>query len=43
MFNPINLISKLIKGSNQKELDRIKKIVKNINLLEKDMEKLNEG
>ncbi len=42
MFNPLNLISKIIKGSNQKELDRIQKIVKNINLLEKDVEKLNE-
>ena len=42
MFNPLNLISKIIKSSNQKELDRIQKIVKNINLLEKDMEKLNE-
>ena len=42
MFNPLNLISKIIKGSNQKELDRIQKVVKNINLLEKDVEKLNE-
>ena len=41
MFNPLNLISKIIKGSNQKELDRIQKIVKNINLLEKNVEKLN--
>ena len=40
MFNPLNLISKIIKGSNQKELDRFKKIVKNINLFEKDVEKL---
>ena len=40
MFNPLNLISKIIKSSNQKELDRIKKIVKNINLFEKDVEKL---
>ena len=40
MFNPLNLISKIIKGSNQKELDRIQKIVKNINLFEKDVEKL---
>ena len=42
MFNPLNIISKLIKGSNQKELDRISKIVKKINLLEKDIEKLND-
>ena len=31
MFNPFNLITKLIKSSNQKELDRIGKIVANIN------------
>ena len=42
MFNPLNIISKIVKGSNQKELDRIQKIVKNINVLEKDVEKLNE-
>ena len=40
MFNPLNLISKIIKSSNQKELDRIQKIVKNINLLEQEVEKL---
>ncbi len=40
MFNPLNLISKIIKSSNQKELDRIQKIAKNINLFEKDLEKL---
>ena len=40
MFNPLNLISKIIKGSNQKELDRIQKIVKKINLFEKNIEKL---
>ena len=34
MFNPLGFISKFIKTSNQKELDRINKIVKNINLLE---------
>ena len=42
MFNPLNLISKIIKSGNQKELDRIQKIVKNINLLEKDVEKLDD-
>ena len=42
MFNPLNIISSFIKGSNQKELDRISKIVKKINILEKDVEKLNE-
>ena len=35
MFNPLNLITKFIKSSNQKELDRIEKIVEKINLLEK--------
>ncbi len=40
MFNPLNLISKLIKSSNQKELDRIGKIVEKINLLEKKIENL---
>ena len=43
MFNPLNLISKIIKGSNQKELDRIQKIVKNINYLEKNIEKLEDA
>jgi len=43
MFNPLNIISKFIKGSNQKELDRISKIVKKINILEEDIEKLNEA
>ena len=43
MFNPLNIISKFIKGSNQKQLDRINKIVKKINLLEKDVEKLNDN
>ncbi len=40
MFNPLNFISKFIKSSNQKELDRIGKIVKQINLLEKNINKL---
>ena len=34
MFNPLNLISKFIKSNNQKELDRIGKIVEKINLIE---------
>ena len=36
MFNPLGFISKFIKSSNQKELDRMGKIVNKINLLEKD-------
>ena len=42
MFNPLNLISKFIKSINQKELDRIDKIVKKINSLENEFKKLNE-
>ena len=42
MFNPINLISRLIKSSNQKELDRIQKIVNKINSHEDDIKKLND-
>jgi len=34
MFNPLNLISKFIKTPNQKELDRLSKIVLRINELE---------
>ncbi len=40
MLNPLNFISKLIKSSNQKELDRIGKIVNQINLLEENTIKL---
>ena len=42
MLNPLNLISKFIKSSNQKELDRIKTIVKKINLLEEKFINLND-
>ena len=42
MFNPLNLITKFIKSSNQKELDRIGKIVKKINLLEDECKKLDD-
>ena len=34
MLNPLNFISKLIKSSNQKELDRIAKIVTKVNFFE---------
>jgi preprotein translocase subunit SecA len=40
MFNPLNFISKFIKSSNQKELDRIGKIVSNINKLEEKFKSL---
>jgi len=34
MLNPLNFITKFIKSSNQKELDRIAKIVQKVNLFE---------
>jgi len=40
MLNPLNFISKFIKSGNQKELDKISKIVKQINLLEQNVKKL---
>ena len=42
MFNPLNFISKFIKSSNQKELERIAKIVKKINLLEDEFKNLHD-
>ena len=42
MFNPLNLITKFIKSSNQKELDRIGKIIEKINLHEEDFKNLND-
>ena len=38
MFNPLNFISKIIKDGNQKEIDRIQKIVHKINNFEKTLE-----
>ena len=40
MFNPLDFISKFIKSGNQKELDRITRIVKNINVLEENYKNL---
>ena len=40
MFNPLNLITKLIKSSNKKELDKINKIVEKINILEENIKNL---
>ena len=40
MFNPLRFISKLIKSSNQKELDRISKIVSKVNLIEESLKNL---
>ena len=42
MFNPLNLITKFIKSSNQKELDRIGKIVEKINSHEEHFKNLND-
>jgi len=40
MLNPLNFLSKLIKSSNQKELDRIAKIVKKVNSFEEKIKRL---
>ena len=37
MLNPLSFISKFIKSSNQKELDKISKTVAKINLLEESV------
>ena len=42
MLNPLNIISKLIKSNNQKELDRIKKIVSKVNDLEGKISKFSD-
>jgi len=42
MFNPLNFISRFIKSSNQKELDRIEKILTKINLLENQFKSLSD-
>ena len=42
MLNPLSFISKFLKSSNQKELDRINKIVEKINLLEENINFLNQ-
>ena len=42
MLNPFNIISKFIKSNNQKQLDRIKKIVSKVNDYEGQISKLSE-
>ena len=42
MFNPLKFITKFIKSNNQKELERIDKILKEINLLEDKFKDLND-
>ncbi len=40
MFNPLNLLSKLVKSNNQKQLDKLQILVSKINSLEKDISTL---
>ena len=40
MINPLNFITRFIKSNNQKELDKIQKIVNEVNLLEEKIKKL---
>ena len=40
MLNPLSFITKFIKSGNQKELERIDKIVKKINSLEESLKNL---
>ena len=40
MLNPLNLLSKIIKSSNQRKLDRLQIIVNEVNNLEKNISKL---
>jgi preprotein translocase subunit SecA len=43
MLNPLKFITKFIKSSNQKELDRIAKIIEKINSFEQKMENLSDS
>ena len=40
MLNPLNFLSKFIKSSNQKELDRIYKIVEKVNSFESSIKNI---
>ena len=42
MINPLKFVSRIFKSTNQRELDRLKKITENINSLEKEVEKLDD-
>ena len=42
MLNPLNFLSKFIKSSNQKELDKLNKTLKKINDLEEEIIKLDD-
>ena len=43
MINPLKFVSRIFKSSNQRELERLKKITENINTLEKEVEKMEDG
>ena len=43
MLNPLKILKKFIKSSNEKELDRIQKIVAKVNNFENDISKLSES
>ena len=42
MINPLNFFSKILKSSNQKELDRISKIVKKVSTFEEEVKSLDD-
>ena len=42
MINPLKFVSKIFKSTNQRELDRLNRITKNINSLENELKKLDD-
>jgi len=42
MLNPLNFFSKFVKSSNQKELDRISKIVEKVNSYEASIKEMDD-
>ena len=40
MLNPLNILSKFIKSSNQKSLEKLKSVVNNVNSLENEISNL---
>ena len=43
MINPLKFVYKIFKSSNERELDRLKKITENINSLENEVKKLKDS
>ena len=43
MLNPLNFFKKIIKSSNQKELDRLSNVISKINVLEESFQKLKDS